>query len=138
MSEAGISPSECWRVLQRRAIWVLLAGVCGAAISAAIWEGKPIHYTSEALLEVEAHSPVTRALDPNTQPTAPDQVRTQADILQSRALADSVIRQLNLTSAPDFKAAPRPPTWIDLISRWREAAKSYLQQLLGSRGEPDP
>src|SRR5271166_3617081 len=116
MDDTGISLKDFLHTLRRHKFHMLLAIVLSGAIAVAISQGMPAHYTSEALLEVEAHSPLTRELDPAVQATTPDQVRTEVDILQSRALADSVVRELHLADAPDFKAAVRAPTWIDRIT----------------------
>jgi polysaccharide biosynthesis transport protein len=134
MDNLSISLAELWHSLRRRSLWLLLAAILGGVIMAAISLGSPVHYTSEALLEVEAHTPLTRDLNPSVLSTAPDQVRTEADILQSRALAASVVRELDLTHAPDFLAAPRPATWIDQLSLWLNEARTGLHALLGAPG----
>ncbi|HTI83736.1 MAG TPA: AAA family ATPase [Acetobacteraceae bacterium] len=137
MDNAGISLGDLWHTLRRRAAWLLLAAVLGGIITAAISLGSPIHYTSDALLEVESHTPLTRELNPQILSTAPDQVRTEADILKSRALAASVVRELDLAHAPDFVAAPRSPTWIDRISLLLDAARSGIRKMLGQTDDPD-
>lgn len=122
MDDIGISLGDLWHTLRRRASWIVLAAMLGGIVMAAIGIASPVYYTSEALLEVELHTPLTRDLNPTIQATAPEQVRTEADILQSRALAASVVRELNLAHAPDFEAEPRSPTWIDRLSLWLEDA----------------
>ena len=106
------------------------------AIMAAISLGSPVHYTSEALLEVEAHTPLTRELNPSILSTAPDQVRTEADILKSRALAASVVRELDLSHAPDFVAAPRPPRG-SIRSPFGRRPRTGIQELLGQPDDSD-
>lgn len=137
MDSTGINLGDLWHTLRRRAPWLLLAAVLGGIITAAISLGSPVHYTSDALLEVESHAPLTRELNPQILPTAPDQVRTEADILKSHALAVSVVRELDLAHAPDFVAAPRPPTWIDRISLWLDAARSGIRKMFGETDNPD-
>jgi|SRR5271165_5940065 len=138
MDDTGISLKDFLHTLRRHKFHMLLAIVLSGAIAVAISQGMPAHYTSEALLEVEAHSPLTRELDPAVQATTPDQVRTEVDILQSRALADSVVRELHLADAPDFKAAVRAPTWIDRITLGLHNARAYVQDVLGLGGPSDP
>ena len=137
MDSTGINLGDLWHTLRRRAPWLLLAAVLGGIITAAISLGSPVHNTSDALLEVESHAPLTRELNPQILPTAPDQVRTEADILKSHALAVSVVRELDLAHAPDFVAAPRPPTWIDRISLWLDAARSGIRKMFGETDNPD-
>ncbi len=136
-NNTGITLGDLWHTLRRRASWLLLAALLGGIITAAISLGSPIHYTSDALLEVEAHTPLTRELNPSILSTAPDQVRTEADILKSRELAASVVRELDLAHAPDFVAAPRSPTWIDQISLWADALRTGIREMLGQPDDPD-
>ena len=131
MDNIGISFPDLWHALRRRKLRLLLAAAVGCAIAVAISLGMPVHYTSEALLEVEAHSPLTRELDPGIQATTADQVRTEADILQSRALADTVVRDLNLGHAADLDAAVRKPTWIDWIALGWQKLHAYVDGLVG-------
>ena len=138
MSDTSISFKECLSLLRRRGLWLLLAGILGGAIAAVVWQGLPEHYTSAALLEVEAHSPLTREMAPAAISIGPDQVRTEADILQSQALAASVVRELNLATARDLTAAPRPPTWIDVASMWLGDAQLRLREYFGEGGLADP
>jgi len=137
MGNMGISLEDILHRLRRRAIWISVSAVLAGVAAAAINKAMPLQYTSEALLQVEAHSPLTTDLNPGVLPTAPDQVRTEAEILQSRALADAVVSELNLATAPGFTTAPRPKTWLDQTSVWLEGARSEIKKLLGLTSGPD-
>jgi capsular exopolysaccharide synthesis family protein len=128
MDKVGLDFQDVSSTIQRRKFQILLAAGVGAALAATISNGLPVHYTSEALLEVEAHSALMTEMNPGAPATTSDQVRTEADILQSRALAESVVRELKLADAPDFKAAVRSPTWIDQIVNGAQSLLSLVQQ----------
>jgi uncharacterized protein involved in exopolysaccharide biosynthesis/Mrp family chromosome partitioning ATPase len=137
MDRGGVSIQDLWQVLRRRKLRLLLAAVIGGVLAIAIKEALPVHYTSEALLEVESHTPISSELNPAAEITTPDQVRTEADILQSQALANSVVGALGLANAPDLAAAVQEPTWIDWISIGLQKAQTYVQGLFGPVPPPN-
>lgn len=138
MDRAGLDFVDFWRALKHRKLYLLAAVIVGGAAAVAISQALPVHYTSEALLEVEANSPLTRELNPTTFPTTAEQVRTEVDILQSRALTDQVIQELHLADDPSLKAAQRPPTWIDWMTIKAHAIEKQAQELLGIQSAVDP
>jgi capsular exopolysaccharide synthesis family protein len=138
MDKFGVGFAEFWHSLRHRKFRVLLAAMFGAASAVAISEGLPVHYTSEALLEVEAHTPLMREMNPGATVTTPDQVRTEADILESRSLTEAVVRDLRLMDAADFKSATRSPTWMDWIVIGLHEGKSHAMDLLGLHEAIDP
>jgi succinoglycan biosynthesis transport protein ExoP len=138
MDNIGVGLADFWHVLRRRMLRLCLAAILGAALAVAISEALPVHYTSEALLEVEAHTPLMKEMNPGATATTPDQVRTEADILESRALTESIVRDLKLMDAADFKSASRPPTWTDRIYIGLQEARSYALNLLGLHTQVDP
>jgi succinoglycan biosynthesis transport protein ExoP len=137
MERVGLGLQDLYQALRRRKLILLLAALVGGALTVAISNGIPVHYTSEGLLEVEGHSPLMKELNPVADPTTPDQVRTEVDILQSRAVADAVVRTLNLAAAPDFKEALRDPTWIDRVHTGLEDVSSRVQEFLGMNTSVD-
>src|SRR5262245_61831021 len=128
--DTSLSLEELLHFFRRRAILLLLVGMVGGVIAVVVSQGLPLHYTSHAPLEVEAHCPLTREMAPSAIAIGPEQVRTEADILQSQALAASVVRELNLTAEPDFTAAPRAPTWFDVASLWLGDAETRIRNVL--------
>jgi capsular exopolysaccharide synthesis family protein len=131
MERVGLGLQDLYQALRRRKSVLLSAALIGGGLMVAISNGLPLHYTSEGLLEVEGHSALTKELNPVAHPTTPEQVRTEVDILQSRALADTVVRKLDLADAPAFKEAPRDPTWIDRIDMALKDARENVEERLG-------
>ena len=131
MDSIGVGFLDFCKALSRHKIHLMIAVAIGAAFAIGISEGLPIHYTSESLLEVESNSPLTKDLNPTSLPTTPEQVRTEVDILQARALAEEVVRKLNLVDNPNFKAAVRSPTWMDWVFTGLRKTKLYVQKALG-------
>src|SRR6185312_16556372 len=138
MDRVGISFPDLYQLLIRNKLRIILAAGLGAGIAVAVNTGMPVHYTSEALLEVESNSPLMKELNPAAPVTTAEHVRTEVDILQSRALADAIVRKLDLVDAPDFKAAPRAPTWIDWLTLGLKKANLYVKHVLSIDTKADP
>ena len=137
MDKFGVDFQDLWHALGRRKFQLVLAVGLGGAIALAINEALPVHYTSEALLQVQVQPPLMREMNPAALATTPDQVRTEVDILQSRALQDAVIRDLHLADTPNFKAETRTPTWLDWIVIGLQRARTEAEVLLGVRPKVD-
>ncbi len=63
--------------------------------------------------------------------------KTQYSILQSRSLAERVVKRLNLAHHPDFSGeGPRPHDPISLIRRGRAAASAWIRSLIVRAQQP--
>lgn len=63
--------------------------------------------------------------------------KTQYSILQSRSLAERVVKRLNLAHHPDFSGeGPRPRDPISLIRRGRAAASGWIRSLIVRAQQP--
>jgi succinoglycan biosynthesis transport protein ExoP len=138
MDRVDLGFLDFWQTLRRHKFYLLIAAGLGGAVAVAISEGMPVHYTSSALIEIESNSPLVKDMNPTAPPTTAEHVRTQVDILSSRALADAVVRELDLADNPDFKAAQRPPTWIDWLAIGARNARNFAQDLLGMHPQAEP
>jgi succinoglycan biosynthesis transport protein ExoP len=138
MNDIGINFQDFGHLLRRRKWLLLCSALAGGTAAVTIAKGLPVHYSSEALLEVEAVSPMAKELQASIMPTTPDQVQTEVDILRSRSLAEAVVRELGLKDGPPFTAAPRTPNWYDWIVQVTDTARAYFQSVAGTEEAKDP
>ncbi len=114
------------RLLSRRKLVLAFAAAAGGIIAVAIAHVLPLRYSSEALLLLESREPLNSDLTPAASP-GPDRIRTEADILQSRAIVEGVVRSLRLAGNPDLDPASRLPAGIDrVIQATRRQAATAL------------
>lgn len=126
------------RLLWRRKLPLVLAAVIGAAGAFFISKAMPVVYTSEALVEVQSRPAIGNEANAVAPAITPGKVRTEADIISSRALSAEVVHGLGLVDNPALKAEPRPPTWIDRTNLWLRDAKRYIETLAGIVPKEDP
>lgn len=126
------------RLLWRRKLPLVLAAAIGGAGAFLISKAMPVVYTSEALMEVQARPAVGNDANAAALTITPGKVRTEADIISSRALSADVVHELGLVNNPALKAEPRPPTWLDRTNLWLHNAKVYVETLAGSPPHEDP
>src|SRR3954471_8372730 len=137
MNDSGLSFNDFWQILRRRK-WVLVCSTLLFSVAAVVLaKSVPLRYSSEALLVVEAQSPMAKELQPGLVPTTADQVQTEVDILRSRSLAEAVVRELGLTPAPPFTSEPRAPNWYDRVMLAIQAAQTYMQSVTGADTRTD-
>lgn len=129
MEDAGFAPRHTLRVLWRGR-WLLVAGaILAAVVGYALSRGLPRTYVATGLLVVEGGPIAISELGAGTTATVSDARRTltEAQVLRSRALAEAVVRDLDLAADPEFM---KPPPWTPLT-----VARDALRWLLPP-GEP--
>ena len=109
-----LSPGQLGKILRRD--WPMLLG-CGLVLGAGAYAiSKTLitpRFTAQATLAVETRSFMIPELqgvlgsEPMSDPMPV--VRSEAQILQSRSLVKSVVKDLNLTSYPEFNGSLRGP-----------------------------
>jgi len=101
-------------------------------LAAGIWTAttRPV-YTATATLRIEKEEPRVLSFDEVVKATdpLPDSLQTQQKLLQSRTLANRVIRLLSLGTHPEFQDQPDSERWIDQARAWaRERLAAWLPQ----------
>lgn len=128
-----------WNVLWR-AKWMILALVLAScAATALVLQWTTPRYTATATLVVAERSPQVLAFQQLFDQGGHGQeyLQTQLALLQSRALAERVVRELSLTEHPLF-AAPEPAEpWVDWRAWLPEKLPDWLSQWLAA-DEPSP
>jgi succinoglycan biosynthesis transport protein ExoP len=120
-------------LLWRRKALLLSAMLLAAVIGFAISKSLPPRYSSDGQLLVESRAPLIPELN-QAQPLATAgirQIRTEADILRSRQLAENVVRELGLADIPEDGMPPFLARLGATLSQWRVA-------LLGASDAPPP
>ncbi|MBV9654972.1 MAG: hypothetical protein JOZ42_10460, partial [Acetobacteraceae bacterium] len=115
-----LSPGQLVKILRRD--WPLLV-FCGLLAGAGAYVASKTlitpRYTAQATLAVETRSfmiPELQGVLGSEQMADPmPVVRSEAQILQSRALVRSVVQDLDLTAYPEFNGALRGPTFKEQV-----------------------
>jgi capsular exopolysaccharide synthesis family protein len=95
--------------------------------------------SSRVLIEDERTTQVANLNrnDPMFWQDADQYYKTQYSILQSRSLAQRVVRRLDLAHHPDFSGnGPRPRDPISLVRRGRAAASTWIRSLIMRAQKP--
>lgn len=106
-------------VARRRKYWILGATLLGLAVATAFVSLRPLRYTSEAVLALDARIPAQipeRLLSRLPQESAV--VRTELDVVSSRSMAEKVLTRLNSTTPSE-----KTPPWRQWLTK---VAKSAL------------
>ena len=120
--ENGLSPAQLVRSLRRH--WLLIA-LCGVLFAAAGYAytvtSVPKKFTTSATISVaqpQVNIPVLQgALTGDSMPDPMPVVRSEVQVLTSRALIQKVADALNLEASPEFNATLRPLTWSEELKR---------------------
>ena len=120
--QLGISPLQLLRALKRAWPFILICGLLlGTAGYVYTVTSIPKRYTTSATISVQqpqvAIPALQGALSGDTMSDPMPLVRSEVQILTSRALIQKVADQLNLKQDPEFNAALRPPTATELFKR---------------------
>jgi capsular exopolysaccharide synthesis family protein len=111
----GMGVIELLQLLWRRRMALVFCSGLVAALSFAVAASLAPRFTAEGLLLVEVREPLIPELltassaNPGSAP--PLQPRTEASILRSRSLAETVVRELDLTVLPEFDATAQQDGW---------------------------
>ncbi|MDI3307639.1 MAG: polysaccharide biosynthesis tyrosine autokinase [Acetobacteraceae bacterium] len=102
------------RMLWRRKLALVSAALISALGAVVIVKSLPARYTAEGMLLVEQREPAIPELSwaagsgAGGMPTSP---RTEVSLLRSRALAEDVVRSLDLAARPEFGTDPAFTPW---------------------------
>ena len=111
---------DLWAVLKRRRGTIFLVFVL-TVLATGVWvvTTRPV-YTATAMLRVDTAEPRVLTFDDVVNQTDPqrDALQTHQRLLQSRTLANRVIRRLSLGTHPDFQDDPESQPWIDRARLW--------------------
>ena len=119
---------QLWRTIWRRK-WSILTLMLVVMMLAAlvVLSMTPIYRASSTLLiEQQAAKVVSIEEVYGLEGNSNEYLQTQFELLKSRGLAERVVRQLNLTTHPEFDPRQQPEPLIDLkglfdsmdVSRW--------------------
>ena len=102
----GVATVDLLQLLWRRKVVLLLSGLVTGVIALYIAILLPPGFIGEGLLLVEAREPQIPelAMIATNPPASSPRNRTESDVLRSRALIETVVRQLNLAADPEFVA----------------------------------
>lgn len=139
--EAGggsrVSTAQLWDRIRRRKWFISVLSTLLFGCFSAILFLLPVWYTTSSELVVEQRPQgVDLAAVLSRIPTDSQAVLTEAEALQSRALVQRTISQLNLLTNPEFNPRIIPDDG-SLRSRWRQAKAAsieFIEPLLSSRG----
>jgi succinoglycan biosynthesis transport protein ExoP len=102
----GFSLREHWRVVYSRRWSVLTLAAAGVAVALAWNQVRTPTYEATVTLQIDREQPglaeMSEQLSPQF-PEQPDYIETQYKVLQSRALAKTVIAELGLAAKPELK-----------------------------------
>jgi capsular exopolysaccharide synthesis family protein len=139
---AEIDLLKLWRTVWRRK-WAILGLVLVVAMLASLWANSltPI-YRAAATLMIERKAPVVMSIEQMyaMESYGWEFVETQTHLIKSRALAERVVRDLDLTNHPVFdprqQKAPEP--LFDLGGfTWRKLIPGQLPEDIQEPGAPD-
>jgi polysaccharide biosynthesis transport protein len=115
-----------------RRIW-LIAALSVAGLGAAtvyLTYAKP-QYSATSLIQLDMHSKYSNfdSVVAGPREGDPIAIRTQVEVLRSEAIAERVVKALDLTNDPEFK--PRPRSWLAafLHDQLPASAMEYLASL---------
>lgn len=130
MSRRTEEPLELLQQLWRRKWTLTLGAVVIATAACTITSALPGSFTSEGLILVEDRAPPSipelNAPAANAPP-GPNRVRTEADIIRSRKIAESVVRQLQLADRPELLARQ----WPGWLQAWATRVHAAIGDVLG-------
>lgn len=123
----GISPLELLRSLQRAWLFIVICGaVLGAAGYAYTVSSIPKRYTTSATISVQqpqvAIPALQGALSGDSMSDPMPLVRSEVQILTSRALIQKVANRLHLDQDPEFNSTLRPLAGMELFKQKISAA----------------
>ncbi len=114
----------------------LIAGLLGYAVTKAM----PVRFAGEGLLLVESRDQAIPELNQTVSANTPSaqRIRTEADILRSRALAADVVRELGLADKPEKEGLGAAiSALVAPVTTWvRDSIASLLQPQLDENGQP--
>lgn len=118
----GISPIQLLQTLRRSWVFIALCGVVfGGASYAYTVASVPKKFTTNATISVQQPQvaiPALRgALNGDTMSDPMPLVRSEVQILTSRALIQKVADELHLRDSPEFNGSLRPPTATEAFKR---------------------
>lgn len=124
----GLSPRQVAGLLRRNWLLILPLGIVLAAGAYVVSKvALTPRFTAEATVAVEmrgfAIPELQGVLSSQAMSDPMPLVRSETQILQSRALIQAVVQELNLTADPEFNAALRGPS---LKQRWGGALRDWL------------
>lgn len=102
----GFSLREHWRVVYSRRWSVLTLAAAGVAAALAWNQVRAPTYQATVTLQIDREQPGLAEISEQTSPQFPEQpdyIETQYKVLQSRALAKTVITELGLAGKPELK-----------------------------------
>ena len=102
----GFSLREHWRVVYSRRWSVLTLAAAGVAVALAWNQVRTPTYQATVTLQIDREQPGLAEISEQTSPQFPEQpdyIETQYKVLQSRALAATVIAELGLAAKPELK-----------------------------------
>ena len=102
----GFSLREHWRVAYSRRWSVLTLAAAGVAVALAWNQIRAPTYQATVTLQIDREQPGLAEMSEQTSPQFPEQpdyIETQYKVLQSRALAKTVISELALAAKPELK-----------------------------------
>ncbi len=126
--KGGVTPIQV--ALQRK--WSILA--FAAVVSTITWfvvKQLPVLYSATATVMLDTRQPRVGSGDSllTSQVAAPELIRTRMEALRSPQLAQEVVRQLQLTSLPEYCSTPLS---------FREKAETYVRKLSGHENAAPP
>jgi len=134
MNRGYAVPLGWLRSLWRRKLVLVLSAAVGGALGVAVANVLPVRFTSEGLILVDDRTPSTIPEPNATAAGAPgsNRTRTEADIIRSRKIAESVVTRLRLADGAELRSAPRWPAWL---LPWATGAEAAIDRVLGN--DPD-
>jgi polysaccharide biosynthesis transport protein len=130
--EDSINLRAYWAVVMRRK-WTVLTffAIVVVAVMTATYLTTPV-YRASTLLQIDAeemnivqYEQVTSSAQTGWDST--EYMRTQQEVLKSRATAERVVNELNLTEHPAFNQPPKPSlmeTWLPWLKQDKGAAQA--------------
>jgi polysaccharide biosynthesis transport protein len=130
--EDSINLRAYWAVIMRRK-WTVLTffAIVVVAVMTATYLTTPV-YRASTLLQIDAeeakilqYEQVTSSAQTGWDST--EYMRTQQEVLKSRATAERVVNELNLTEHPAFNQPPKPSlmeTWLPWLKQDKGAAQA--------------
>ncbi len=133
MDQVSVGNIDVARLLWRRKLTLLCAAAGAGLLAFIAAKALPVRYAADGMLLVEGVEPAVpelALLSRPVQPTGNINPRTEAAILRSRALAEAVVRDLQLAARTDYAAATAPPGRLQqAIADLRREATEPLRRL---------
>ena len=138
-NEQELNLLKLWQIVWLRK-WTLLAMmiVAMALATVAVYMMTPIYRAGATLLiEDEPNKVLSIEQVYGLEGSGTDYLQTQIELLKSRALAERVVRQLDLTHYPEFDPRQQPEPWVD-VPRMRAAVAQWLPFLAADEPPVEP